>query len=288
MGKKKSVIEILDKLLDTPRTIKRGVSIVVDILILFGAYVCAKSLRFGTFSLPESISEWAMLISTIVISVYVFARTGLYRAILRHLAPQAMTTVLIGVMSSTISLIALSYFFQTDIPRTVPVIYSAIALIAVGGSRYFVRNVILGVQRWQKQKVIIYGAGNAGSQLASALSFGQEYEAVAFVDDNYRLHGSTVQGLVIYNPNLIHTLILRYAPTKILLAIPSDTHATRKRILRKLEPFPVKVQTIAGIADIVSGKASVTEIRDVDVEDLLGRDPIEPSTELMSKNIEGS
>lgn len=287
MGKRKNLIQLLNRMLEIPRPIKRGVCVTLDAILLLAAYLAAKALRLGSLNFPSTLEEWSVISTTIAVSIYIFARTGLYRAILRHLAPQAMTTVMLGVLSSTITLVALSFFLRAGIPRTVPVIYAAIALIAIGGTRYMVRSIIIGMQRWQKQKVIIYGAGNAGSQLASALHFGQEYEAVAFIDDNPQLHGNTVQGLTVYAPNLLHTLILRYAPSKILLAMPSASHERRRKILRQLEPFPVKVQTVAGISDLVSGKATVAELRDIDVEDLLGRDPIAPSTELMSKNIEG-
>jgi len=173
MGKRKNLIQLLDRLLETPRPVKRGICVTLDAFLLFGAYLGAKALRVGTLEFPSTLEEWGVISTTIAVSIYIFARTGLYRAILRHLAPQAMTTVLLGVMSSTVTLVALSFFLRADIPRTVPVIYAAIALIAIGGTRYMVRNIIIGMQRWQKQKVIIYGAGNAGSQLASALHFGQ-------------------------------------------------------------------------------------------------------------------
>lgn len=282
---KASIIQtLLHRILDAPRHQKRLISIVVDSALLGLAYIGAKSLRMGTLSFPESANEWAALLATILFSVYLFARTGLYRAILRHLAPQAMTTVVIGVFGSTLALIALNFFLRSEVPRTLPIIYGLIALVFVGGSRYLVRNFIISMTKDHKLKVIIYGAGSAGSQLALALVHGHEYSPIAFIDDDKELWGSVIQNIPVYSPANLQSIINSFSVNKLLLALPSVSNQRRKEILLSLEKYPIRVQTIAGMADLVSG-VTVDQVRDIDVQDLLGRDPVAPKPELLSECI---
>ncbi|MDO7672742.1 MAG: polysaccharide biosynthesis protein, partial [OM182 bacterium] len=129
--------------------------------------------------------------------------------------------------------------------------------------------------------VIIYGAGSSGMQLLAALQSGDQYLPVAFVDDGHKLLGSTVHGVRVYGPNSLYELVEAFSVRQILLAIPSATHAERKEILNKLEHLPVHVKTVPDLFDMVSGKVGVDEIRDIDIEDLLGRDIVPPDPELL-------
>jgi len=132
-----------------------------------------------------------------------------------------------------------------------------------------------------KEPVIIYGAGSSGMQLLAALQSGDQYLPVAFVDDGHKLLGSTVHGVRVYGPNSLYELVEAFSVRQILLAIPSATHAERKEILNKLEHLPVHVKTVPDLFDMVSGKVGVDEIRDIDIEDLLGRDIVPPDPELL-------
>jgi len=138
-----------------------------------------------------------------------------------------------------------------------------------------------------KEPVIIYGAGSSGMQLVVALQNGDEYLPVAFVDDSHYMIGSTVHGIRVYSPNSLYELIESFAVRQILLAIPSATNAERKEILNRLEHLPVHVKTVPDLFDMVSGKVGVDEIRDIDIEDLLGRDIVPPNLELLGACISG-
>ena len=158
-----------------------------------------------------------------------------------------------------------------------------VSAFANGGSRLLGKLLIISlIQNFRpKEPVIIYGAGSSGMQLLAALQSGDQYLPVAFVDDGHKLLGSTVHGVRVYGPNSLYELVEAFSVRQILLAIPSATHAERKEILNKLEHLPVHVKTVPDLFDMVSGKVGVDEIRDIDIEDLLGRDIVPPDPELL-------
>ncbi len=272
-------------LLSAPRPIKRLISVFVDCLLIPLMILAAVSLRLGAPYLPHSVGELTTIAITTLVTVYVFARIGLYRAILRYLSTRAMGTVLLAVSVSSLLLAALQFIFKTDMPRSVPFIYWALTTIAIGGSRFMVRAYIQQLTRKIKTPVLIYGAGTAGSQLAMALTVGHEYDPIAFIDDNPEMQSSTVQGLSIYSAKHLPLLIHRHQVSAVLLALPSISASKRRDIILSLEPLNLKVQTIAGMSDLVSGKARIEEVRDLDIADLLSRDPVQPNVMLLSRCI---
>ena len=163
------------------------------------------------------------------------------------------------------------------------------ALLFIGGSRFVAKVVLQSLIRnfRPREPVIIYGAGSSGMQLLVALQNGDQYLPVAFVDDSHRMLGSTVHGIRIYGPNALYELIESYSVRKILLAIPSATGFERKEILNRLEHLPVHVKTVPDLFDMVSGKSDVDEVRDIDIEDLLGREIVPPNPELLGACISG-
>lgn len=144
-----------------------------------------------------------------------------------------------------------------------------------------VRAYVRRVLKQQKERVIIYGAGSSGLQLANALFQGQEYQPVAYVDGNNGLQGSIYQGLRVYKPSKLLKLSLKYNANKVLLIMGNMPRSSRSAVLRSLETLPLQVQTILDMADVVSGRAQIEEIRDIDLEDLLGRDPVSPDNKLL-------
>jgi FlaA1/EpsC-like NDP-sugar epimerase len=226
-----------------------------------------------------------------VLSILVFVRIGLYRALLLYMGLQSGFILLQGVTIAT-CLLAASYFFsqtpQSSDYSILPIFWM-IALLFIGGSR-FVAKVLLQslIQNFRpKEPVIIYGAGSSGMQLVAALQNGDQYRPVAFVDDSHRMLGSTVHGIRVYSPNSLYELIEGLAVRQILLAVPSATHAERKEILNRLEHLPVHVKTVPDLFDMVSGKMGVDEVKDIDIEDLLGRDIVPPNPELLGACISG-
>ncbi len=158
-----------------------------------------------------------------------------------------------------------------------------IALLLIGGVRFLAKVLLQSlIQNFRpKEPVIIYGAGSSGMQLLVALQNGDQYLPVAFVDDSHNMLGNTVHGIRVYSPNSLYELIESYSVRQIFLAIPSATHGERKEILNRLEHLPVHVKTVPDLFDMVSGKVGVDEIREIDIEDLLGRDIVPPNPELL-------
>ncbi|MDD9959985.1 MAG: nucleoside-diphosphate sugar epimerase/dehydratase [Gammaproteobacteria bacterium] len=272
------------------RTIKQGLMMLADSIMLVLALEFSFELLDKEFMAQDQSFYFYLALATIL-SILVFIRIGLYRAIVLYMGLQSGFVVLQGVTISA-CLFAVSYFFS-QAPQTYDYsflpIFWMIALLFIGGSRFAAKVVLQNlIQNFRpKEPVIIYGAGSSGMQLVVALQNGDQYLPVAFVDDSHRMLGSTVHGIRVYSPNSLYELIESYAVRQILLAIPSATHAERKQILNRLEHLPVHVKTVPDLFDMVSGKVGVDEIRDIDIEDLLGRDIVPPNPELLGACING-
>lgn len=266
------------------RTIKQVVSMVADSIMVVSALALSFALLGQDFFAQEQRFYLYMAVAT-VLSILVFVRIGLYRVLVLYMGLQSTLVVLQGVTIAT-GLLGASYYFSQSpesLDYSVLPIFWMIALLFIGGSR-FVAKVLLQslIQNFRpKEPVIIYGAGSSGMQLVVALQNGDQYLPVAFVDDSHRMLGSTVHGIRVYSPNSLFELIETYSVRQILLAIPSATHAERKEILNRLEHLPVHVKTVPDLFDMVSGKVGVDEVRDIDIEDLLGRDIVPPNPELL-------
>lgn len=275
---------LLASFLNAPRTVKRGVSVIYDVTAVILSFYLAFALRLGSFSIPFDRDLAFCLGFTIVISIITFIRMGLYRAILRYMTQQAMITIFLGIMISSAAMAMSGFFLHAFLPRSVPIIYIFTTLILIGLPRLAFRNVVRMVTPKGDIKVIIYGAGETGNNLATQLQLSSEFNPVAFVDDNKKLQGSVLSGLTVYHSYKLPALIEEYGVTRILLALGNISRQERIRIIRSLEPLLVQVQTIPPVTDIVRGVARISELRNIQIEDLLGRDPVEPDIHLMEKN----
>ena len=204
---------------------------------------------------------------------------------------QSVLILLQGVTVATMLVAGAYVLTDTQISTGYSVlgIYWMMSLLFIGGSRFVAKIALQSlIQNFRpKEPVIIYGAGSSGMQLVVSLQNGDQYLPVAFVDDGRQTVGSTVHGIRVYSPNSLYELIETYSVRQILLAIPSATHAERKEILNRLEHLPVHVKTVPDLFDMVSGKVGVDEVRDIDIEDLLGRDIVPPNPELLGACIAG-
>lgn len=263
------------------------VSLIMDIAALLFAYLFALSLRYEHWYMPtDSDVVWAIVIA-IVVSLGLFAKFGLYRAVVRYMALSALVTILLGVVCSAFVLALSVYLLEAAVPPSVIVNFALMSLVLIGGSRLVMRALYEQVTRKEKERVIIYGAGSAGRQLAQAISNGNEYYPVSFIDDDETLQNSTMLGLKVRSPQDIEQCIRACNATRVLLALPSASRSRRKEILDLLEPLKVAVQTVPGMADMVDGSVAIDDLQEVRIEDLLGRDPVAPRQRLMDSNIRG-
>jgi FlaA1/EpsC-like NDP-sugar epimerase len=224
-------------------------------------------------------------------SVVIFHSSGLYRTIVLYMGVQSGLVILKGITIITLVTTAIVYLSNSlDFPSRGILVFWMLALLFIGGTRFMAKVILQNmIHNFRpREPVVIYGAGSSGMQLVAALNNGDQYLPVAFVDDNEALIGNTVHGIRVYSPVAIYELIENFSVRQILLAIPSATHAERKQILNCLEHFPVHVRTVPDLFDMVSGKVRVDEIRDIDIEDLLGRDIVPPDPQLMSACIRDS
>ena len=266
---------------------KRVISVSIDTLLIVLALHVALWTRLGDFQFLIDGDNLLLIGLTVITTVAIFTKTGLYRAVLRYLTFQALFVVTAGALLSAISLAVFAYYLQEPIPRTVPIIYCAYLALLCGGSRLVVRNLVATTSplKDSREEVLIYGAGSGGRQLAVALRASDHYRVRAFIDEDKTLTNTMILGLPVIDLGKAEGLIEKHDVSKILLAIPSASRARRKQVLDLLAPLPVEIQTVPEMADIVSGKAKIDELTDVPIEDLLGRDAVTPQQSLMEANI---
>ncbi|NUW68965.1 polysaccharide biosynthesis protein [Vibrio coralliilyticus] len=267
------------------RFYKRLISIFVDIVFIISSFYISYWTRVGSFEIVALDSVLFVLVGTVVITVVVFTRLGLYRAVLRYLTFHALAVVSAGTLVSAISVATLAFYIDAPIPRSIPIIYGAFLCLLCGGSRLIVRVLVAQTNKNGRKPVLIYGAGIAGRQLAIALRNAESHKVIGFVDEDKTLKNTVLMGLTVYQVNEAQSLIDKYSVKQILLAVPSASHARRKDILNSLVHLSAEVLTVPDMQDIVDGKAKIDELKDVAIEDLLGRDAVIPQQVLMESNI---
>ncbi|HCG6027467.1 TPA: polysaccharide biosynthesis protein [Vibrio parahaemolyticus] len=267
------------------RTNKRIVSVLIDIILIFMAFHLAILVRSGDSNYFTYPAVWAIQIAVTIVTIAVFARLGLYRAVLRYLTFQALFVVAAGAVISATLVAALSFYMSDPFPRTVPIIYGAFLALFCGGPRVIVRSLVAQSYSTQSKEVLIYGAGSGGRQLAMALRSSGDYRVRAFIDGDSTLCNTMILGLPVIAIEDAMPIINKYDVSQVLLAVPSAKRSRRKVILDELAKLPVEVLTVPDMTDIVSGKAKIDELKDVAIEDLLGRDPVAPQQVLLEANI---
>ncbi|WP_204742191.1 nucleoside-diphosphate sugar epimerase/dehydratase [Guyparkeria sp. SCN-R1] len=285
-----SIARFKELLRELPSIYKRGLMVALDLFLIPFALWAALSLRYGELFTDFNRAALAF-VGLVAFTILVFVRLGLYRAVMRFLGWKAFEQIAMGVAGSTLVLLAILLLHpQAELPRSTFVIYGLLLFVLVGGSRFLARRVLGAVPGSKgRERVAIYGAGASGQQVVGMLSKGTDYEPVVFLDDAEDLHGREIDGLRVVDPKKpgLTLLLERLGVQSILLSVPSADAATRRSILNFLEPLPFHVRTVPGIEDILSGKATLDQVREVDIEDLLGREPVPPRPELLGKCIVG-
>ncbi|EQM07299.1 polysaccharide biosynthesis protein [Vibrio parahaemolyticus] len=249
------------------------------------AFHLAILVRSGDSNYFADPAVWGIQVAVTIVTITVFARLGLYRAVLRYLTFQALFVVAAGAVISATLVAALSFYMSDPFPRTVPIIYGAFLALFCGGPRVIVRSLIAQSYSTQSKEVLIYGAGSGGRQLAMALRSSGDYRVRAFIDGDSTLCNTMILGLPVIAIEDAMPIINKYDVSQVLLAVPSAKRSRRKVILDELAKLPVEVLTVPDMTDIVSGKAKIDELKDVAIEDLLGRDPVAPQQVLLEANI---
>ena len=281
---------ITEPLLALPRPAKRLVVIALDVLVMLVSVWVAFYLRIDQTGLPQAQQSYVYLLSP-MLAIPVFVRFGLYRAIFRYTGMAALATTAKAVALYTLLFfIALLFFKWEGVPRTLGLIQPLLLLLLVGTSRAMARFWLAGWSskaRHAAGRLLIYGAGEAGVQTASAIAVTRQFVLLGFVDDDKTKAGRTINGVDIMKPNEVSDAVERMGITDVLLAMPSLGRSRRNEIIASLRDLPVHVRTLPGMVDLASGRVSAQDFQELDVEDLLGRPPVLPDATLLAKNLAG-
>lgn len=282
--------QITASVLNLPRFVKQFIAILSDLGLCVICVVGAFYLRLDQFvSLKGPIITAAWV--SVVLAFFIFWFSGLYRTIFRYSGSSIMFSV-----STSLSIYGFLYFLVfgfygvEGIPRSIGILQPILLFFGVAISRLFAKyllskNYISKVKFQNLKKILVYGAGTSGQQLASTLVNSNELKVVGFLDDDDRLHGQVLQGQEIYSPSKIAHLIKSKEAKLVLLALPSISRSRRNKILKNLSNYPLQVQTLPTVADIINGRVNLSDIKDLDVDDILNRDQVIPNSQFLIKNI---
>jgi len=275
------------------RPAKRLFVMAVDSFLCFFSLWFSFYLQLGEFLSIESLLTFPLIITSTVsvfLAVLIFARSGLYRAIFRYSGISAMVTMtramfIYGLLFSIVVLL----FGVQGVPRTIGLTQPIVLFVLINFSRAiagaWIGSLYLNkVRRTSLPQVLIYGAGSAGRHLAQGMVNSQVMNVAGFLDDDARLHGQSLGGQPIFNPDDIEKVINQHGITDILLALPSASRDSRNKIIALLSRKKISVRTLPDLSDIVSGKVIFTDVQELNIDDLLSREPVEPIKSLLIIN----
>lgn len=279
------------RVLGWSRSAKRLVVVAVDVCLSVLATWLAFSLRLDTLHSPVA-GQWWIYGLTTVLFVPIFIRFGLYRAIFRYTGSAALlATAKATAVYATVLLAALLWMQQWIwVPRSLGILQPLIFFLLVAGSRAFARFWLAGLNLaggLPSCRFLIFGAGTAGVQTASAMAVSSRFVLVGFVDDDPAKVGRSVNGVPVFGPASLADLVTQQRVTDILLALPTASRTRRKSIIESLRSLPVHIRTLPDWADLASGRVTVQDFKELDIEDLLGRDPVPPNRDLLARNLAG-
>lgn len=281
-------MKLTESILSLPRFTKRLIAIICDLILCVASVIGAFFLRLDKLIILEGTSISATLIS-VLIALPIFWISGLYRTIFRFSGLNIIFSV-----SAAILFYSFIYFFIFTIytidgvPRSIGIIQPMLLFFGVISSRLFAKFVLSENYKKKKRSLkptLIYGAGNAGRQLASSLENNFEFKIVGFLDDDKRLHRQVLEGYTIYDPNHLENVIQSKDVEIVLLALPSISRFRRNEILKILRHYKLTVQTLPSISDLIKGKVSISDIKELDVNDIINREIVPPKKELLYRNI---
>jgi FlaA1/EpsC-like NDP-sugar epimerase len=277
-------------ILNLPRFTKQIIAVIVDLNLCVLSTWFAFYLRLDQFISIQGVALTAVSVS-VALALPVFWLLGLYRTIFRYSGLSIMFSAsIVLLIYGLLYFLVFGVYGVVGIPRSIGILQPMLLFFAVVSSRLFVKYLLGGNYLFKDKsqslkKTLVYGAGSAGRQLVSALANSNELKVVGFLDDDDRLHGQVLQGQEIYSSLKIADLIKSKEAQLVLLALTSVSRSRRNEILKNLSNYPLQVQTLPTVADIIQGRVNLSDIKDLDVDDILNRDQVLPNSQLLSKNI---
>ena len=281
--------ELSNSISSLPRYSKRVIAIIMDVGLCFTCTWLAFIIRLEEIILFKDLNFYSAFIS-IMIAIPIFWLFGLYRTIMRFAGLSIIFTVLMSILLyGLLYFLVIGVYGIQGIPRTIGVLQPMLLFFAIMSSRLGVKYILTGNFRLKKnvnkKNVLIYGAGDAGRQLVIALENSFEFKVVGFLDDNYQFNRQVVLGQTVYSQLNLEKLIQTKDITLIFLALPAISRSKRNLIIERLNQYKLIVKTLPSISEIVDGRITISDIRDLNIEDLLNRDEVKPDIKLLNKNI---
>jgi FlaA1/EpsC-like NDP-sugar epimerase len=277
-------------LLGLPRFNKRLIAVVVDISICVATVAFAYYLRLDGWVYPTRL-QWLSYVGSVILAIPLFITFGLYRAVFRYAGSGALMTI---VRACTVYTVIYSAVFTAvgvlEVPRTTGIIQPLLLFVAIAGSRAVARYWLSGdyiriMKLGSRRRALVYGAGMAGRQLAAALGNSEDIEIVAFIDDDRTLQSGVLNGKSIYSSVNLAARIKKLQIDDVLLAMPSVSRTKRNQLIDALRDTQVSIRTLPALIDLANGSVTVNDLRELDIEDLLGRNPVKPNKLLLTRNI---
>lgn len=279
--------DIIRSIASLPRRQKQIVLVLMDICVLPLMMWLAYAIRLARLNVQvmQGLDTWYIYVG--VVGILIFALLGIYRAIVRSFNEDYLLRILIGTFIQIVALYTIKKLNVAFIPMSIPLMYGFMLFSYMWWSRAVIRYATLKTfaKKQSRKRVAIYGAGLAGQQIAAALNRSDDYLPVCFIDDKRSLQGQSLSGLKIYSPKKAQAKLGKFGIEEVLLAMPSVGRARKKEIIESFDTADVKIMELPGVTQLVDGQVQVSDIREVDIIDLLGRDPVPPKPELLEKNI---
>jgi FlaA1/EpsC-like NDP-sugar epimerase len=280
---------IYKNIINLPRYAKRIIAIIIDLGLCIVCTWLAFYLRLEEFIKINDVTILSVLIS-ILLAIPIFWLTGLYKTMVRFAGSSIILTVTIAIFAYSLLYFAVIAIYGIQgIPRSIGILQPVLLFLGILSSRIIINNLFIHSLNFRnpikKKNILIYGAGSAGRQLLTSLENNLEMKVVGFLDDNSQFHKQTILGQTVYDPLKVDVLINKKNIDLVLLALPSITRQRRNHIIDGLNKYKLTVKTLPSVQDIVDGKISVSDIKDLTIEDLLSREQVQPNFELLAKNI---
>jgi FlaA1/EpsC-like NDP-sugar epimerase len=280
---------VIAKIVELPRPTKKAIAMGLDAALCILTVWVAFYIRIGERTVLPGY-QWPSVAGAVALALPIFVLAGLYRSVFRYVGWEALTAMAQAVFAyGVIYACVFTVIGVPGVPRSIGLIQPVLLFLAVGASRAFARYWLGGRYRRRfrgpQSNVLIYGAGSAGRQLAVALGEGLGTRVVGFIDDDHHLQNSLVAGIRVSAPDRLTELVERHGVTEMFLAMPSVSRWRRNEILKLIQPMGVAVQTLPGLLDLAHGRVTVSDLRPLEVDDLLGREPVAPDLALLERDI---
>ncbi|PIP80036.1 MAG: nucleoside-diphosphate sugar epimerase [Gammaproteobacteria bacterium CG22_combo_CG10-13_8_21_14_all_40_8] len=273
------------KVLSLSRQKKQIIAMLFDFIALTTAFLISWRLTNHRLALETSLLFAFLLLTNYLATLFLFHRFSVYKTVVRYLDLTVLTSIFASLFVGSLMFYLILYYFNIARPLALSIIFLASSLLIISGTRLVVRALLRYIHPSNLKRVLIYGAGSAGRQLSAALKRGNEYSPIAFMDDDLSLQGTKIEGLTVYSVAEIKSQITSLRVDVILLAMPRNSSQKQRVLVTELESLQVEVKSLPSFADLVSGKAKIDELRDVQIEDLLGRDAVFANPDLLTQCI---